>query len=567
MHRIPKNILTLFILSILATGLVYTVVQARDQNIDYSSLQQQMNSFDYEENEDPVDEDPPEESDEAPDDIANFNNTVGQTLSIPEGIDNDVDTRDIIAASILCVLIVVVLFYWIGTRFNKITFHQFFHKKSTIALYCSGVVFAGAISSYIAYRFMNVDHIEQAMQAIVDAAKVEVSGSVEVDGEVTTLSGSYEATKEDESVVVVRNGGEATLEGTTINKSSGDSSDTEDSELYGVNAGILVVADSLATINNATITTSANGSNAVFSTGSNSRIYIYNSTITTTGSSSARGLDATYGGYIEADTVVVTTEGDSCASVATDRGEGTVNVTNSSLETNGTGSPVVYSTGTITLAETTGTANNSQMAVIEGKNSLTITNSTLEASGKGNRNDVDQAGIMIYQSMSGDASEGTGTFYAKDSTLSITRSSAYYQSAPLFFVTNTTAEITLDSCKLIYGSGTLLLVEGTDEWGEEGENGGDVTFSAVNQTLVGDIIVDSISTVTFSLESSSYEGTINGNNEAKSITLILDEDSTITLTGDSYVDELETEDTTYQNINFNGYKLYVQDKAISKKTA
>ena len=39
-------------------------------------------------------------------------------------------------------------------------------------------------------------------------------------------------------------------------------------------------------------------------------------------------LDATYGGYIEADNVKITTLGGSCATLATDRGEGTINNNN-----------------------------------------------------------------------------------------------------------------------------------------------------------------------------------------------------------------------------------------------
>lgn len=85
----------------------------------------------------------------------------------------------------------------------------------------------------------------------------------------------------------------------------------------------------------------------MFSTGTDSKIYISDSKITTTGSGSARGLDATYGGYIEADNVTITTQGGSCATLATDRGEGTVIARNSTLETNGSGSPVIYSTGDI----------------------------------------------------------------------------------------------------------------------------------------------------------------------------------------------------------------------------
>lgn len=60
-----------------------------------------------------------------------------------------------------------------------------------------------------------------------------------------------------------------------------------------------------------------------------------------------------------------------------------------------------------------------------------------------------------------------------------------------------------------------------------------------------------------------YEGTINSNNKAKSIKLVLDKTSRIKLTGDSYVSSLDDSDTSYSNIDFNDYKLYVNGKAIN----
>lgn len=391
---------------------------------------------------------------------------------------------------------------------------------------------------------------------------VTKTGAVSVDGTEETLSESYESSTSDESVILVQNGGTATIDGATISKSGGDSSNTENSEFYGVNAGILVTENSAATIKNAKITTNAKGSNAIFSTGTNSKIYVSDTTINTTGSGSSRGLDATYGGYIEANNVNIKTLGESSATLATDRGEGTVIAKNSNLETNGSGSPVIYSTGDISIENTTGTANGSQMVVIEGKNSATITNSTLIASGKGNRGDTDQAGIMIYQSMSGDAGQGTGTFTTKNSSLSIQESSNYYKTAPMFFITNTDAVINLNNTKLSYGSDILIKSIGTSEWGKSGSNGGNVTLNAENQELTGNIEADSISTIVINLSNSNYTGTINNENTAKSIILKLDSSSKITLTGDSYITALETSDTSYSNINFNGYKLYVNGVAI-----
>ena len=394
------------------------------------------------------------------------------------------------------------------------------------------------------------------------SSSAESTGATEVTDE-QTLTGEYETENEDESVIKVSDGGNLTIEDATISKTGGDSSNTENSEFYGVNAGILTTENSTTTIKNATISTNAKGSNAVFATGENAKVYISDSEITTTGESSSRGLDATYGGYIEANNVTISTQGGSCATLATDRGEGTVIAKNSKLSTAGSGSPVIYSTGDITLEDSEGTATGAQITVVEGKNSATIKNSKVTASGKGNRNDVDNCAVMIYQSMSGDAGEGTGTFSATSSTLEIDEDSSYYKTAPFFFITNTDAVINLENCELKYGSNILISSKGTSEWGNSGSNGGNVTLNAKNQNLSGDIEIDELGTSEINLtDGSVLEGTINGENTAKEINLKLDSSSKLVLTGDSYVTSLDDEDESYSNIDFNGYTLYVDGEAV-----
>lgn len=472
-------------------------------------------------------------------------------------------------------IISTLIIYLIMSKFNKLTIKETLNETNKTIIFILLIIIITTIltftQTYITNKVFtsesttNRPNAQQMMPGgnmNSSSNSVSKSGDTEIDGTDETLTSSYTTSESDKSVILVENGGDLTLDGATVTKTGGDSSNTENSEFYGVNAGILVTENSTATIKNATISTNAKGSNAVFSTGTNSKIYISDSTITTTGSGSSRGLDATYGGYIEADNVNIKTQGGSCASLATDRGEGTVITKNSKLETNGSGSPVIYSTGDISISNTTGTANGSQMVVIEGKNSATVTNSTLTASGKGNRGDTDQAGIMIYQSMSGDAGEGTGTFSAENSSLSIQANSDYYKTAPMFFITNTDAVINLKNCKLSYGSNILISSKGTSEWGNSGSNGGDVTLNAENQTLEGNIEIDNISTLNMNLNNSSYKGMINSDNTAKEITLKLDSNSSITLTGDSYITSLEDSDTSYSNINFNGYKLYVNGTAI-----
>ena len=593
MKRCIKNVITIVIIVCLV-GLTYLTMDYAKNHISHQTIMQmdnngtppEMPSNNQSSTENNISED---ETDELEMPQTNQNDSSNQTP--PEKLDGEQDGNQqgemssdlptdgmgnmtqgqgltiiyyvVFAGESLLIAISVV--YLMMSHFHKKSFHETMKSTDKIIIsVLSVLLMTGALTGADVFitKHVFLSSAKELNQSN-NQNSVNAIGVVEVDGEEKTLTDTYTSTQSDESAILVKNGGNANINNATVNKSSGDSSNTENSEFYGINAGILVTENSTATIQNTKISTNATGSNAVFSTGTDSKIYISDSTITTTGNSSARGLDATYGGYIEADNVNIMTQGGSCATLATDRGEGTVIAKNSTLETNGTGSPIIYSTGNISIENVVGTANASQMVVIEGKNSATITNSNLTATGQGNRNDVDQAGIMIYQSMSGDASEGMGTFTAEDSTLTIPKSSKYYTTTPMFFITNTDAVINLTNTKLSYGSNILLDVKGTDEWGNFGSNGGNVTLNTTNQTLKGNIVLDKLSTLTLKLKSSTYTGTINADNSASSVSLSLDQSSKMTLTGNSYVTSLTNADTTNSNINFNGYHLYVNGKAIN----
>ena len=289
----------------------------------------------------------------------------------------------------------------------------------------------------------------------------------------------------------------------------------------------------------------------------------------TTYSDKSRGLDATYNGFINAKNVVINTNGQSCAALATDRGEGEVHVSNSELNTgvskeSGRGSPIIYSTGNITVADSNGTAYVSQIACIEGKNSIELTNCDFSAAAGGNREDngeyVDLGGVFIYQSMSGDADVGTSTFTAKNSALSIESDSDYYKTAPMFHVTNTKAIVNLESTELNFGSGTLLDVSGQSQWGTVGSNGGELTFNAKDEILDGNVIVDSISSLNVTLSSTSFVGSINPSDDFGETNLVIDSGSDWTLDGDSHVSSLENNGEIY----YDGHTLYVDGVAYTE---
>ena len=374
----------------------------------------------------------------------------------------------------------------------------------------------------------------------------------------TNLSGeTLESTTSDQSVVYITSSG-ITISDSTIKKTSGDSSNTENSEFYGVNAAVLVQGGGV-TITGGTITTAAKGANAVCATNGGT-VTISGTTITSTGSGSARGLHSTYGGSITASDVTISSTGGSCATLATDRGEGTVTCTGCTLNTAGAGSPLIYSTGTITVKGCTGTASGAQMVVVEGKNTAIVQDSSsLKCSGIGNRNNVDNCGIFLYQSMSGDADVGTSAFNCKDSTLEIESSSSVYSSAPMFFITNTASAINLEGCTFNYGSGTFLNAASTSEWGTSGSNGGIVNLTLTNQDIEGDFVVDSISSLTINMVNSSIKGKINTNKVSSTVAITLDADSSITLTGNSYISSLSNSDSTGSNINKGSYTFQDYD--------
>jgi hypothetical protein len=127
----------------------------------------------------------------------------------------------------------------------------------------------------------------------------------------------------------------------------------------------------------------------------------------------------------------------------------------------------------------------------------------------------------------------TSTFTWQSSTIEILSSSSYYSTAPMFFVTNTDSNVNLNSCNFKYNSNTFLKIDEGD-WGNSGSNGGKVTLTLTNQNIEGNIIVGSTSSLTINLVNSSIKGTINGDKTASSLSISLDSDSSITLTGNSY---------------------------------
>lgn len=398
------------------------------------------------------------------------------------------------------------------------------------------------------------------------SSSTSYSSAKEITSDEEITSGEFTSSKADENAISASGNIKATLSNITVTK-TGDSDSGDNTSFYGTNSAIIAKGGANLTIKNATITTDANGANGVFSYGGSATtnnsssdgttVNISDSTITTK-KNNAGGIMTTGGGTMNATNLTINTAGTSSAAIRSDRGGGTVTVDKGTYKTTGQGSPTIYSTADITVKNATLTATASEGVVIEGKNSVTLENVDLtDTNNTLNGQSTTYKNIFLYQSMSGDAASGKAVFTSKDSTITTNKGDSFY-------VTNTTAEINLENNKIVNNdaSGNFLRIQ-KDSWGKSGSNGGTVTLNMTNQSVTGNIVVDSISKLTMSLKNgSSFKGAINNAN-AGEVSLSLDKSSTLTLTGDTYIKSLTDADTTNSNINFNGYKLYVNGTAIN----
>lgn len=366
----------------------------------------------------------------------------------------------------------------------------------------------------------------------------------------------YLSTGDDENALRV-DSAEVTLTNITVNKSAGSSSNTEDGDFYGQNAGFLALNGARVTIADSTFNTGVVNGNAVFSYGEGTTVNISDSKIRTTERNSG-GIQTTGGGTMNATNLDVQTEGNSSAAIRTDRGGGTVNVEGGKYVTNGTGSPAIYCTADITASNAELTANASECVVVEGKNSVTLNNCTLTGNMEntyGGDSDENIHTIMIYQSMSGDADIGEAYFTAEGGSIT-------GLSGDMFYVTNTDCTISLKDVAFTLANDTFLRVEGNSSsrgWGTEGANGGDVILTAEDQTIEGNILVDSISGLDMTMTNSTFSGAINPDGEGGTVKVTMDGGSTWSLTGDSYVTEFSGD---VSRITSNGYHLYVNGEQI-----
>lgn len=356
----------------------------------------------------------------------------------------------------------------------------------------------------IKYTFTTAKNVSKTYHAkyLVNGTNLDLSGKTIV------------ANQDDEIAILVVNGGSVNLTDCTIIKSGNGvgASHSDDYNFYGINNAIVVLGEgSTANLKNCTVNTSGESANAVFAA-DNGIVNITGGISITTSGSSSRGLFAAYGGTVKAEDggVKISTQSIHCASLATDRGGGTVivgtskNSKPSELHTVAEDSPCIYSTGTIIGHNITGSCVNGQTVVVEGKNTVELFDCNLT----GGR--TTQGCIMLYQSMSGDAADEDAA--NSSTTLSITNCTFNASNgADMFVVTNTNATVNISSCSFNgLGSSQNFISAKEINWGA----GAYLTVNAKNESLSGTVYTgDETSSVSVNCKKSKLKAAKNSKGE------------------------------------------------------
>ena len=350
----------------------------------------------------------------------------------------------------------------------------------------------------------------------------------------------------DETCVYVNNGATLSLVNPRIQK-AGPSSSEINSQRYGLNSACLVRANSRLRLENPKLTTGALSASGAFALGQGAQLTIAGGTLDTTAASSP-GVVVAAGATAEITELQLSTKGENSTGIMVGLGSGSLNIRGGKISTSGAKSPCYFSLGTLFADGNTCAVSGAGIAEIDGTSTIALRNVNATAF-------APEYGILLYRSGQNQTLAGNSNFSAEGGTLGTLNNQA-----PLFYVTNTQAQVTLKDVKTEIASGIFLSASGNPDWGQVGSNGGVVSLTLGNMNVKGSITADRLSSVSLNLSSTSVmTGAINQARTARFISLTMDASSSWTMTGNSYVNRLigiTTSGNTVQGIIGNGFTLY-----------
>lgn len=320
------------------------------------------------------------------------------------------------------------------------------------------------------------------------------------------------------NVVYALNGVKLNLTKVRLNKTSGTVNDPTHRET-GLNAAILVEGGSKVTMEQCQVNSHTAMADGLTAKGQDTRVDVTEGEWQSTRNGSVV-MNAVDGAVIKAQHPKASSYSNQSPIFYTGV-DGTLEVTAAVGESAGQASPLFYSSGTLLAQECRMESAKWSIGNVDGGN-LTLIKNVLGSGGF--------SGFLVYGNK---YSQGQGMLQLIKNQISVVE-------GPLFYVTNTTSEISVIGNKISKKSSDLMIVC-ADDWGEQGSNGGHITLSVQKQALSGLITVDSISSADIRLlKGGSINGRMNPEeNRCAKIHVSMGEGSKWTSRGDSYITSIE----------------------------
>ena len=324
---------------------------------------------------------------------------------------------------------------------------------------------------------------------------------------------------------------------------------SDEADYSGTNAAVLAKNSAVLTLRGSLVYSSGDHAHGVFSFGDGTSVTVSDCVVSVRGANSA-GLMTSSGGTVSARHVTCETFGASSPAVHIPEGGGAFAAERGRFCAAGANSPVILAEdSSITVSRAKMEAGSYYAAVIDGRSSVVLASCDVTA-GSGSY------AVMMYQSDSGIPSSNKGEFTMAGGKITAGNSGVFY-------VTNAEAAITLTDAEISNDSGGVFLSAEASSFGVAGANGGQVSLTAADQVIEGNIILDGISDMNMYLtEDTLFSGAVNpSGTEARVFVGITD--SRWVLTEDSYIDSLTCE---ANSIILNGHTLYVDGTAYTEGT-
>lgn len=384
--------------------------------------------------------------------------------------------------------------------------------------------------------------IALTVSRLANAQTTDIPSAVTING--VTASDDrrfFSASGTNESALLVENGADYSCTSCVFAK-TGDFTNQNDNSFSDLNSAVSVQLGGKLTLYGGSVYTEGLGAHGFKMYEANSSAYIYD-TVIAASDEFAHGVYIA-GGYLYVEGATVSTNGEFSGAFSTDQGGGTMEIVNCNAMTLGNHSNLIYSTGNVTATNLKGQTLYGTAGTIDGNNYINIINPDFSVAPNF------YGAFQIFNSFT--APTGTGVISVSGGSIAETRGEF-----GLLLASNSWAILYLKSVTLSLPSGNFINSAATEGWGTDGANGGNATVYCTDQTVTGSVTVDDISNVTLWLNSSSaYTGAINSAQAAGHVDLYLDQTSTWTVTGTSFVRILGNSKKNLSNIQSAGYTVY-----------